>query len=90
MSLFFAALMVFCFFGMITSLRNLGKIKFAQQVLESVYKLHDAGVITQVQAKVFLNEMDNPLNTQAIMEVKWQLDEIVKGQLLNEAKNTNR
>lgn len=82
MSFFLALLMVWCIFGAVVSLVNLGKLKFAQQTFDMVYELHRRGLINNVQAKVFLNDLDNPLNVQAVREVRWQLEDIMRKESL--------
>lgn len=82
MSFFFALLMVWCIFGAVVSLINLGKLKFAQETLDMVYDLHRREKINTIQAKVFLNDLDNPLDVQAVREVRWQIEDIMRKESL--------
>lgn len=83
MSFFFALLFVWCIFGVVVSLNNLGKIKFAQQTLDMVYEMHRKEIITSIQAKVFLNDLNNPLDTDSVREVRWQLEDILQKRRFN-------
>lgn len=82
--MFISLLMVF------VSYNNLKKISFARDVLEDIHRLYMAGVISEIQAKVFMNDMRNPYDTVTIMEVRRELNRIVENQLRAESKNTNR
>lgn len=86
----FTLLIVFSLFMVYVSWGNLKKIEFARGVLEDIHKLYMAGVISEIQAKVFMNDMQNPYDTASIMEVRRELNRIVEAQLRAESKNTNR
>ena len=88
--MFFLVLMMLSLFMLYVSWGNIKKIQFAQAVLEDIHKLYLAGVISDVQAKVFMNDMTNPLDTATIMEVRRELNRIVEAQLRAESKNTDR
>lgn len=74
----------------ILCIRNIQRLKFAKEVLNDVHNLFKAGVITEIQAKVFLNDMHNPLDIGSIMAVKQELNRIVEAQLNAQSKSTNR
>lgn len=91
MSFFFALLMALCVLGMVFATINIRKINYAQRVLDDVYKLLKAGVITDIQAKVFLKDLDNPLDKHSVQVVRWSLDEIVQKELIRrEATRSHR
>lgn len=86
MGFFIALLLLVSLFGVIGSLINLGRIKFAQDTLDMVYEMHRQGMISSVQAKVFLNDLDNPLDFESVRGVRWQLEDIIKEERLNASK----
>ncbi len=73
-----------------SSWRALKQLDFARAVLHDIDKLHSAGVITTIQANVFLNDMTNPFDVPAIMEVRRELNYIVEKELNAQQKSTNR
>lgn len=83
MSFFISIFLVWCLLGVAISVVNINKVKFARETVELVFQLHRYGLINDIQAKVFLNDMEDPLNTAAIQEVRWQLDDIIKMDRIN-------
>ena len=90
MGVVIALLLIWSLFAATVSIRNLRKIKFAQHVVNDIYNLHRMGIINSVQAKVLLNELDNPLDTVSVREVRWQIDEIIQKERLNASQGSNR
>lgn len=81
--------MVVNLFFLVSSWLALKQLNFARRVLHDIDKLHSAGVISTIQANVFLNDMTNPMDYPAIMEVRRELNYIVERELNAQQKNTN-
>lgn len=86
--MFFTLLLVFSLFMLYISWGNLKKVEFVRSVLEDIHKLYMAGIISEIQAKVFMNDMQNPYDIASIIGVKRELDRIVEAHV--RAQNTNR
>lgn len=84
----FTLLLAFSLFMLYVSWGNLKKVEFAKSVLEDIHKLYMAGIISEIQAKVFMNDMQNPYDIASIIGVKRELDRIVEAHV--RAQNTNR
>ena len=78
MSFFIALLLIWLLFGVIVSLTSIAKIRFAQDTVDMVYRLHRQNIISNIQAKVFLNDLDNPMDVESVREVRWQLEDIMR------------
>lgn len=74
----------FSLFMLMVSMSNIGRIKLAQQTLDNIQHMYHNKIITKTQAMVFMREMNDPLDTRAIIDVNRQLKEIYE-----EHKNTN-
>ena len=81
--------MVINLFFLVSSWAAIKQLKFAKAVLMDIDKLHSAGVISTIQANVFLNDMTNPFDMPAIIEVRRELNYIVERELNGQAKNAN-
>lgn len=79
--LFLILNVVFLFF----SLDRLARIKLAKATLENIDNMYRQGLISEIQAKVYLNEMVNPFDTRSILEVDRELKEIYE-----KHQNSNR
>lgn len=77
-------------FFLISSIVAIKQLKFAKAVLMDIDKLHSAGVITTIQANVFLNDMTNPMDVRSIMGVRDELNYIVEREINAIEKSTNR
>lgn len=75
---------------MVSTILAMRQLEFARHVLHDIDKLHSAGVISTIQANVFLNDMTNPLDYASIMGVRRELNYIVEKELNGQAKNTDR
>ena len=76
---------------LVSSYFAIKQLKFSQQVLRDIDNLYSAGIISKIQAKVFLNDMTNPFDMPSIIAVKRELDRIVQEQIRHEqSKNSNR
>jgi len=76
---------------LVSSYFAIKQLKFSQQVLRDIDNLYSAGIISEIQARVFLNDMTNPFDMPSIIAVKRELDRIVMKYLQDEQqKNTNR
>ncbi len=74
--LFLIILFNFYFIGLMVY--RMSSLRMAETVLNNISYLVNKGIISQVQAKVYLNELDDPGNIHAIIAVKRELDEIYK------------
>ena len=81
--------MVVNLFFLVSTIGALKQLEFARKVLHDIDKLHSAGVITTIQANVFLNDMTNPMDVRSIMEVRRELNYIVEKELNAIEKSTN-
>jgi hypothetical protein len=84
-SIFFLGIAIVILIDIIRIAGNIKKIDYATNVLKKVYYFHDNDLITPVQARVFLNDLDNPLDFQSVYEVDMELNRI-----RDEAKSSNR
>lgn len=75
---------------LLASIFALRQLKFAKAVLLDIDRLHSAGVISTIQANVFLNDLTNPFDVASIMEVRRELNRIVEKELNAQQKSTNR
>lgn len=87
--LFLWIFMVINLFFLLSTVAAMKQLEFARRVLHDIDKLHSAGVISTIQANVFLNDMTNPFDMPAIMEVRRELNYIVEKELNGQAKNAN-
>lgn len=88
MFLLYIILIVNIYF-LVSSWFALQQLKFAKSVLQDIDNLHSAGIISTIQANVFLNDLTNPFDRASIIEVKRELDRIVQLEYAK-SKSTNR
>lgn len=80
--------MILLFLNMLflfNAIDRLGRLKLAKTTLENIDRMYRSGIISEIQAKVYMNEMEDPFNSRAIMAVNIELKEIYE-----KHQNSNR